>query len=32
MWWPLSEGSERIGLLELVFDDRTSIPNAGDGP
>ena len=30
MWWPLSEGSERIGLLELVFDDRASIPNAGD--
>ena len=21
MWWPLSEGSERIGLLELTFDE-----------
>ena len=30
MWWPLSEGSERIGLLELTFDDHTSIPNPGE--
>jgi hypothetical protein len=30
MWWPMSEGSERIGLLELTFDDNTSIPNAGE--
>ena len=26
MWWPLSEGSERIGLLELVFDDAREHP------
>ena len=30
MWWPLSEGSERIGLLELTFDDDTNMPNPGD--
>jgi hypothetical protein len=30
VWWPVSEGSERIGLLELTFDDHTSTPNAGE--
>src|SRR4051794_4768566 len=30
MWWPVSEGSERIGLLELTFDEPSSIPDHGD--
>ena len=29
MWCPLSEGSERIGLLELTFDEHTSCADAG---
>ncbi len=28
VWFPLSEGSERIGLLELVFDDCSSWESA----
>ena len=30
MWCPLSEGSERIGLLELTFDEASSAPSPGD--
>ncbi len=30
MWCPLSEGSERIGLLELTFDETASAPSSGD--
>ena len=30
MWCPLSEGSERIGLLELTFDDPASLASWDD--
>jgi hypothetical protein len=30
MWCPLSEGSERIGLLELTFDVHSATPSSGD--
>lgn len=30
MWCPLSEGSERIGLLELTFDEHSTAPPPGD--
>ena len=26
MWYPVSEGSERIGLLELTFDEQSTAP------
>jgi hypothetical protein len=30
MWCPLSEGSERIGLLELTFDELSTVPSSDD--
>lgn len=30
MWLPLSEGSERIGLLELTFDEVSASPTSAD--
>lgn len=30
VWWPLAEGSERIGLLELTFDDIATMSQPAD--